>query len=989
MNGMPITREADDVWAEILDKAQDRRVSGEPVYTLVDKVPNRIIKVEKDKILRQSDKAYSAEKGPSEVSRKDVEKIWNALRERGQAVEGEDVKVLRFAWALIAEFIGGIEFRSDPFRLVVTDDALANQNYRHNDTEDEDTVKNRFVALLRERTGLEFTPSAAHSGQVLESASCLVRLQYSRAHPVGSNPSYFFGIPQAIFRELNASGKLFVVFLCASHEKAVIVPGPVLSDLLEKVPSARDGSWKMRLYERQGAYSLNLAGQPECEMTKYLNRFDFIKAADLSQYSGRGTPTLEDNYFILQLGSPEWDDKPQTEYHFKEGIPGYVQLRDAAHHAQFVYYKDGRFFAKGRIGEVRNEVKDQVAQFYANINEYQEFGPVAFDAVKAALGFDAIGRAGIRKITRQQFDTLTGTTKGTGSADKFLQPILTYNQLENLKRAYLEFSKRTVTTEEIDWSNRIQNAQKEYAEIISSSNFSVTKLMSLDQAKRIGQVILQQFSHNDGLSVYVSTRLKTEDELMTFCERLHSLLYGSDELLPQRIQSFDALPGIGQQTTTQFLAFHYPDRFPMISKQEISVIRPEISDSQVAHAYQTFAYPPETNEQTDQETKDTLGLITIFQEIKQALGIQDYIELNKFLIFLYYRPEAPPSAPNEKELLAHIIGYIQASGYTFADELIKNYWVCIKTKPFILLTGIAGIGKTALTKLFAKAIGGGENYRRIAVKADWRDDTDLLGYVNPLKNPPEYAKTEFLELLLEAAQHRDALFFVCLDEMNLARVEYYFAKFLSGLETEDRTIVLHSSKEIVDVPQKLVIPDHVMFVGTVNMDETTFAFSPKVLDRANTIEISNPKLDEVHGKGAEVNPIPISAPQFDSYCKRDVLANEPAALADTLVELTKINELIKVKNQKFGFRVRNEIVAYIANSDGIFSEDHEENRRTAFDIQLKQKILPKLSGSGKDLKDTLAGLQQYLQENAYGRSLAKVNDMITRLDRDGFTSFYD
>ena len=701
------------------------------------------------------------------------------------------------------------------------------------------------------------------------------------------------------------------------------------------------------------------------------------------------TPTPEDIYFILQLGSPEWDDKPQTEYHFKEGIPGYVQLRDGANHAQFVYYKDGRFFAKGRIGDIRSELKNQVTQFYANITDYQEFGPIALDTVKAALGFDAIGRAGIRKITRQQFDILTGTTKGTGSTSNLFQRILTDTQLENLKGAYVEFSKRTITPDEIDWLNRIQNAQKEYTEITSSTNFSVTKLMSLDQVKRIGQVILQQFSHNDGLGVYVSTRLKTENELKIFCERLYSLLYGADEQLPQRIQSLDALPGIGQQITTQFLAFHYPDRFPLISKEEIGVIRPEISDAQIAHAYETFAYPPKTNGQADRETKDTLGLIKIFQEIKHALGIKDYIELNMFLISLYNKPKPPPLPPNERELLTHIIAYIQANGYTFSDELIKNYWVCIKTKPFILLTGIAGIGKTALTKLFAKAIGADENYRRIAVKADWRDDTDLLGYVNPLKNPPEYVKTEFLELLLEAGHHPDELFFVCLDEMNLARVEYYFAKLLSGLETEDRTIGLHSLKQIVDVPQNLVIPNYLIFVGTVNMDETTFAFSPKVLDRANTIEISDPRLDEVHGKSVEVNPIPISASQFNSYCKREVLTNQPGAQADTVVELAKINDLIKVKNQKFGFRARNEIIAYLANSDGIFAENREDNRRIAFDTQLKQKILPKLSGSGKDLKDTLAELQQYFQEKRYERSLAKVNDMINRLEHDGFTSFYD
>lgn len=351
--------------------------------------------------------------------------------------------------------------------------------------------------------------------------------------------------------------------------------------------------------------------------------------------------------------------------------------------------------------------------------------------------------------------------------------------------------------------------------------------------------------------------------------------------------------------------------------------------------------------------------------------------------------QMPTSISDEKQLLGHVKDYIQSSGYTFPDELIKNYWVCIKTKPFVLLTGIAGIGKTAFTRLFAEAIGAGENYRRIPVKADWRDDSDLLGYENPLLKPPHYSRTEFLDLMLRAGRQPEELFFVCLDEMNLARVEYYFAKFLSGLESEDRIIILHSSNEITDVPESLAIPHNLIFVGTVNMDETAFAFSPKVLDRANTLEISDPKLDEVHGKTTKVEPVHISFSQFSSYCKRIEFENLSTTESSTLAELAKINDIIRVRSQRFGFRVRNETLAYSRNSENIFSENPEENTRIAFDIQIKQKILPKLSGSSKDLRDSLSGLQQYFEQKGYERSLTKVNDMISRFDRDGFTSFYD
>jgi len=362
-------------------------------------------------------------------------------------------------------------------------------------------------------------------------------------------------------------------------------------------------------------------------------------------------------------------------------------------------------------------------------------------------------------------------------------------------------------------------------------------------------------------------------------------------------------------------------------------------------------------------------------------------ELQRELLPSSVAPGATPVQLDEKKLLDHVRAYIQSNGYTFSEELIKNYWVCIKTKPLVLLTGIAGIGKTAITRLFAESIGAG--YRRIAVKADWRDDSDLLGYENPLLKPPRYTRTEFVDLMLEAQRKPEELFFVCLDEMNLARVEYYFAKFLSGLESEDRVIVLHSSDEIKDVPQSLAVPRNLIFVGTVNMDETTFAFSPQVLDRANTIEISDPKLGEVHENTAEVDPIHISVTQFDSYRRQDVLQDRSTVDSNALAELAKINGLIKVKNQRFGFRVRNETIAYLANSENIFSENPDDNTRIAFDIQIKQKILPKLSGSGRDLRDSLSDLKQYFEERKYERSLEKVNDMISRFDRDGFTSFYD
>lgn len=125
---MAITRDAANVWAEICAKAEKHRVSKEPVYTLCRAVPNLIVKVEKDRILRRSQKPYS-KKGESWILRSDIERIWNALRKDGRAIECKPVYAPRFAWALVGRFIEGLKCTEEEgrFALVVADEQLANR----------------------------------------------------------------------------------------------------------------------------------------------------------------------------------------------------------------------------------------------------------------------------------------------------------------------------------------------------------------------------------------------------------------------------------------------------------------------------------------------------------------------------------------------------------------------------------------------------------------------------------------------------------------------------------------------------------------------------------------------------------------------------------------------------------------------------------------------------------------------------------------------
>ena len=189
------------------------------------------------------------------------------------------------------------------------------------------------------------------------------------------------------------------------------------------------------------------------------------------------------------------------------------------------------------------------------------------------------------------------------------------------------------------------------------------------------------------------------------------------------------------------------------------------------------------------------------------------------------------------------------SGLIYSDQLTTRYISSLVTKPFVLLSGLSGSGKTKLAQSFAQWIcETKKQYCIVPVGADWTNREPLLGYVNALDNT-EYILPEngALQLLIEANENQEKPYFLILDEMNLSHVERYFADFLSVMESKDK-FKLHSSESnlnitdddkfenTIEVPSTLGWPKNLFIVGTVNIDETTYMFSPKVLDRANVIE---------------------------------------------------------------------------------------------------------------------------------------------------------
>ena len=403
------------------------------------------------------------------------------------------------------------------------------------------------------------------------------------------------------------------------------------------------------------------------------------------------------------------------------------------------------------------------------------------------------------------------------------------------------------------------------------------------------------------------------------------------------------------------------------------------------------------------------------------------------------------------------------------SEYVKDnvdYLSAIRTKPFLLLAGISGTGKSRIVKEMAYASCPKEgdlredktspgNYCLVEVKPNWNDSTELLGYETVLDGG-NYHLTKFVKFLIKAMQHENVPFFVCLDEMNLAAVEQYFAEFLSILESRkdvDGTIKseplipaaifnkydnklfkeLFPSKEkqekgtsypFVDdelAPygnityktlreEGLRIPRNLIVVGTVNMDDTTYQFSRKVIDRAMTIEMNEVNLNDMFD---------IEKPDALNYCEDVVdksfffapfaqsnnalqqMNNDERELLTEKIKTTigqtdadgtttpdSLEAILSKTPFRIAYRVVNELILYFyalrwENKDAEFEELYNK----ALDNILMMKVLPRIEGNEDLVKAPLAQLATWT-EVAYPKANAKIIEMRERLERSHFTSFW-
>lgn len=360
---------------------------------------------------------------------------------------------------------------------------------------------------------------------------------------------------------------------------------------------------------------------------------------------------------------------------------------------------------------------------------------------------------------------------------------------------------------------------------------------------------------------------------------------------------------------------------------------------------------------------------------------------------------------NERYSLGIENSNIKSQGTIVADYYMP-YLTALRTKPFMLLAGISGTGKSRIVREMAKACwkeGDEEfgkncprNFCMVQVKPNWHDSSELIGYVTRISGTPEFVPGPFLTFMAKAIKEPNVPYLLCLDEMNLAPVEQYFAEYLSVIESRKVNKDPVSGKTIIDTDPiikpsdsqeynnligkllgdeermkgtTLTIPQNLFVVGTVNMDETTFSFSRKVLDRAMTIEMNEVDLHGGLAKDASNEIGYIGNSIIGNAAEGSDVYEENKKLCDeVLAYLEQVNAILEGTPFKIAYRTRNEFLMYAVNRK-ILAPDSQLWQ--TLDEMTSMKILSRIEGDSDRTQKVLERLKALVEEEI----VAKMNNI--------------
>lgn len=359
----------------------------------------------------------------------------------------------------------------------------------------------------------------------------------------------------------------------------------------------------------------------------------------------------------------------------------------------------------------------------------------------------------------------------------------------------------------------------------------------------------------------------------------------------------------------------------------------------------------------------------------------DLVAMDKEFLLAPYAP-APSAKVTLRQLCDGFNAYLESHEMYYTPETIRAFVSGLACSHFMILEGLSGTGKTSLPKYFAEYAG--TNVCFTSVQASWKDRSDILGYYNDFVG--KFKETPFLRELYRANYETDQISLMVLDEMNLSRIEYYFADFLSVLELDEDQwkIELMPASTGGVLPAKLdgcsvVIPQNVWFIGTANKDDSTFTVTDKVYDRAVIIDFSQRNapsgvrrsVPAIHMGAGELQALYDEAVANPAYNLTRADFDRFSALSQFVLEAFDVN---------FGNRILNQIVRFVP----VYVACGGTSAK-ALDLMFARKVLRKLEGRFDDgIKANLVKLEKLILQNYSKTDFSATLEVIARLKRKLF-----
>lgn len=308
----------------------------------------------------------------------------------------------------------------------------------------------------------------------------------------------------------------------------------------------------------------------------------------------------------------------------------------------------------------------------------------------------------------------------------------------------------------------------------------------------------------------------------------------------------------------------------------------------------------------------------------------------------------------ESYFLQYVQSMVRNKGLYLDETDIYNFHISVKTNMLTILGGIPGVGKSRFVQAYAEALGlqYGEELIWIPISPSYQEPHDLLGYLHPNGTFIE-SETKLVRTLMKAKENQNQLYIIVFDEMNMSHIEHWFTPFLSVLQLEKKNRILNlyegAQETVNQIPSTIEIGENILFVGTVNFDETTKELSDRLLDRTNLITLQKMPFCELcmeQDKVVSQQPLKVTAGEFRINWIRnkamiEVFSEEELELLDKLHVVLSSHDASK----GISFRCANAIAAYLQNIPFQNNHSYMISREEGFDLQIKQRVLTKLRGT--------------------------------------------